>query len=76
MIHEFEVLTENPHTEEKLWSAFSVDMSAISCCWSYIEDPNSTCVSIKGSDFVLRIRYNDFVSIWRTCVEDLNISNL
>lgn len=74
MIQEFDVLVEKEHTNDKEWTPIAVEMSCVKACWAWADDSECTCVNIGGSDFVLRVMYKDFVDIWRTCTENINLN--
>jgi hypothetical protein len=75
MIHEFDILQENTISEEKVWGAGAIDVSRVAACWEWQDHPDCTAINMgQGGDYVVRCRYKDFIDIWRTCTEKIDLN--
>jgi hypothetical protein len=74
MIHEFVVLLKNEISEEERDGAGAIEMNEVRACWEAVTDEGCTIVSFKDGDaFTIRCQISDFISIWKTCTEDIKI---
>jgi len=75
MIQEFRIYRSNEEEEQDLITPCSILMDQISSAYPGIEEPDATCIRLKcGTSYILDIPYNDFMSIWRACIDKLDIN--
>lgn len=75
MIHEFDILQENQVSDDKIWGQGAIDVSKVVACWEWIEEVECTAVGLdNGGDYVIRCRFKDFIDIWRTCTERIDLN--
>ncbi len=77
MIQHFKLLRENSDIDMPLPdSDISILMTEVVACFQALKEGSEGCtvISLKsGEEFVLRILYEEFLSVWTTCTEQIDI---
>jgi hypothetical protein len=77
MLHEFVSLREGEFGEDAPDDLLTIDMNRVESAYSGSvgRSTGNTCIVMYSNDcYTLRIPYEEFVDIWKTCVDPININ--